>query len=341
MLDYFQKYYHNAAMFPTILSPKIICVNVIRVSLLLCLFWYLFCLFSPPDQGSVVCHISFPAGTGIRTLATELKAGGAIRSSWHFVLMTRLRGDAHRLKAGEYRFSDDMTPDKILNKIVSGEVNYRKFTLPEGYSVYQAAEMLEQKGYFKKDTFLEKCRDRAVLQRFGLKESSAEGYLYPATYNLSRNESEEQLLQQMIGQFNKAYAAIGEVAGFRHEVVTLASMIEKEAVSPKEKPLISSVFHNRLRIGMPLQSDPTAVYGVRAFSGRVSKADIRRPSPYNTYLNKGLPPGPIGNPGMDAIRAAINPAKTDFLYFVARQDGTHQFSRNLAEHNRAVVRYLR
>jgi UPF0755 protein len=328
-------------MFPTILSPQIICVNVIRIFLLSCLSWYLFCLFSSPGQGSVVCRISFPAGTGIRTLATELKTGGAIRSSWHFILMTRLRGDAHRLKAGEYRFSDDMTPDKILNKIVSGEVDYRKFTLPEGYSVYQAAELLEQKGYFKKDAFLEKCRDRAVLQRFGLKESSAEGYLYPATYNLSRDESEEKLLQQMIGQFNKAYAAIGNVAGFRHEVVTLASMIEKEAVSPIEKPLISSVFHNRLRIGMPLQSDPTAVYGVRAFSGRVSKADIQRPSPYNTYLNKGLPPGPIGNPGMDAIQAAINPAKTDFLYFVARQDGTHQFSRNLAEHNRAVVRYLK
>jgi UPF0755 protein len=121
----------------------------------------------------------------------------------------------------------------------------------------------------------------------------------------------------------------------------LASIIEKEAVSAEEKPLISSVFHNRLRIGMPLQSDPTAVYGVRAFSGKVSKADIQRQSPYNTYLNKGLPPGPIGNPGGDAVRAAIEPAKTDYLYFVARQDGTHQFSRNLADHNQAVARYLK
>ena len=332
-------------MFPAILSPKVIFVTAVRISLLTCLFWYLFCLFMSPGQGSVVSDISFPPGSGIRRLATELKAGGVIRSSWHFVLMTRLRGDAHRLKAGEYRFSDDMTPDRILNKIVAGEVDYRKFTLPEGYSVYQAAELLEQKGYFKKDVFLEKCRDRALLMRLGIKEASAEGYLYPATYNLSRDGSEEQLLQQMIGQFNRAYEAIGEVEGVRrlsrHEVVTLASMIEKEAVSPEEKPLISSVFHNRMRIGMPLQSDPTAVYGVRAFSGRVSKADIQRPSPYNTYLNKGLPPGPIGNPGRDAVQAAMNPAKTDFLYFVARQDGTHQFSRNLAEHNRAVVRYLK
>lgn len=332
-------------MFPATLPPKVIFVNTVRIFLLILLLWYLVCLFVPPGQGSVVSEISFPPGSGIRKLSNELKAGGVIRSSWHFVLMTRLRGDAHRLKAGEYRFSDDMTPDIILKKIVSGEVDYRKFTLPEGYSVYQAAELLEQQGYFRRDGFLEKCRDKALLLRLGLPEASAEGYLYPATYNLPRGGSEEELLGQMIGQFNKAYAAMqgGEVARrfSRHEIVTLASIIEKEAVSAEEKPLISSVFHNRLRIGMPLQSDPTAVYGVRAFSGKVSKADIQRPSPYNTYLNKGLPPGPIGNPGMDAVKAAMKPAETDFLYFVARQDGTHQFSRNLDEHNRAIVRYLK
>lgn len=344
-LDSSQKYYHNTPMSSASLSPTTILVNAVRILLLLSLFWYILCLFIPPGHGSVQCDILFPPGSGIRTLANDLKAGGVIRSSWHFVLMTRLRGDAHRLKAGDYRFSDTMTPDMILKKIVSGDVDYRKFALPEGYSIYQAAELLEQQGYFKKNTFLEKCRDKALLGRLGLTEASAEGYLYPATYNLSRGGSEEQLLEQMIRQFNKVYTTISEGGATRsfsrHEIVTLASIIEKEAVSADEKPLISSVFHNRLRIGMPLQSDPTAVYGVRAFSGRVSKADIQRSSPYNTYLNKGLPPGPIGNPGKEAVQAALNPAKTDFLYFVARQDGTHQFSRNLDEHNRAVVRYLR
>jgi UPF0755 protein len=331
-------------MFPANLSPKVILMNSIRIFLLISLLWYLVPLFVPLGQGSVVCDISFPSGSGIRQLANELKAGGVIRSSWHFVLMTRLRGDAHRLKAGEYRFSDGMTPDIILRKIVSGEVDYRKFTLPEGYSMYQAAELLEQKGYFKRDAFLEKCRDKALLLRLGLNEASAEGYLYPATYNLPRGGSEEQLLEQMIGKFNTSYATInGEGTGqlSRHEIITLASIIEKEAVSAEEKPLISSVFHNRLRIGMPLQSDPTAVYGVRAFTGKVSKADILRPSPYNTYLNKGLPPGPIGNPGRDAVQAALNPPETDYLYFVARQDGTHQFSRTLEEHNQAVIRFLK
>jgi UPF0755 protein len=332
-------------MFSATLSPKIILVNAVRISLFLFLTWYLVCFFVPPGQGSVVSEISFPPGSGIRKLANELEAAGVIRNSWHFVLMTRLRGDAHRLKAGEYRFNNGMTPDVILRKIVSGDVDYKKFTLPEGYSMYQAAELLEQQGYFKRDAFMEKCRDKALLLRLGLNEATAEGYLYPATYNLSRGGSEEQLLEQMVGQFNKTYAGIQDVENARrfsrHEIVTLASIIEKEAVSADEKPLIASVFYNRLRIGMPLQSDPTAVYGVRAFTGKVSKADILRPSPYNTYLNKGLPPGPIGNPGIDAVKAAITPAKTDYLYFVARQDGTHQFSRTLEEHNLAVVRYLK
>lgn len=344
-LDSLGKYYHNAAMFPTIQSPKVICIYAVRLFLLISLLWYFGCLFLAPGHGAVVYNASFPPGSAIRKLANELKAGGVIRSSWHFVLVARLRGYAHQLKAGEYRFSDNMTPDMILKKIVSGDVDYRKFALPEGYSVYQAAELLDQKGYFKKVAFLAKCRDKSLLARLGLSESSAEGYLYPATYNISRGASEEELLEQMIGQFNKVYAAMQqgkEPPRFsRHEIITLASIIEKEAVSADEKPLIASVFHNRLRIGMPLQSDPTAVYGVRAFSGKVSKADIQRPSPYNTYLNKGLPPGPIGNPGRDAVQAAMNPAKTDYLYFVARQDGTHQFSRNLAEHNRAVERYLK
>lgn len=333
-------------MFPGNRNPQQILILALRASLCLLLSWYLFCLLVPPGNGRVVSDISFPPGTGIRKLAADLKAGGVIQSSWHFMLLTRMRGQAHRLKAGEYRINDGMTPSTILKKIAAGEVDYRRFSLPEGYSIYQAAELLEQKGYFKREEFLEKCRDRALLGRLGIGQASLEGYLYPATYNLSRDGGVEQLISQMVEQFNKRYAELaggkGEAAGLsRHGLVTLASLIEKEAVTAAEKPLISSVFHNRLRIGMPLQSDPTAVYGVRAFSGKVSKADIERRSPYNTYLIKGLPPGPIGNPGADALEAALHPAATKYLYFVARQDGTHQFSRTLEEHNRAVRTYLR
>lgn len=333
-------------MFPANISPKLLLVTAVRVCLLLALLWYLVCLFIPPGNGSLFRDISFPPGSGIRALADELKSTGVIRSSWHFVLLTRLRGQAHKLQAGDYRFNDGMTVTQILNKLVAGEVDYRRFTLPEGYSIYQAAELLDQKGYFKRDAFLEKCRDAALVSRLGGGLKSVEGYLYPATYDMTRGAGEEQLIIRMVEQFEKKYAELTKESGApggmtKHEIVTLASLIEKEAISPEEKPLISSVFHNRLRLGMPLQSDPTAVYGVRAFSGKVTKADIQRPSPYNTYLNPGLPPGPIGNPGSDAILAALKPSRSDYFYFVARQDGTHQFSRTLDEHNRAVERYLK
>jgi UPF0755 protein len=333
-------------MHSILLTPTKRYIAALRLILSLLLFWYLFCLFIPPGSGATICDISFPPGSGIRRLAGELKSAGVIRSSWHFILLTRLRGESRHLKAGEYAFNDGMTPSEILYKIATGDVDYRKFSLPEGYSIYQMAELLEQKGYFKSTVFLEKCRDSALLARLGLAGESVEGYLYPATYNLLRSGDEEQLISQMVGEFEKRYAELsaaeGSVTGFsRGDIVTLASVIEKEAISPEEKPLISSVFHNRLRIGMPLQSDPTAVYGVRAFSGKITKADIKRPSPYNTYLNGGLPPGPIGNPGSESLKAALSPARTNYLYFVARQDGTHQFSRTLEEHNRAVNRYLK
>jgi len=333
-------------MLSTRLAMKTPYISGLRLILSLLLLWYLFCLNIPPGSGATVLDLSFPSGSGIRKLAGELKSGGIIRSSWHFVLLTRLRGKANNLKAGEYRFNDGMTPSEILRKVATGDVDYRKFSLPEGYSIYQAAELLEQKGYFKSADFLNKCKDPALLGRLGLAGQSVEGYLYPATYNLQRSGDEEQLISQMVNQFEKKYAVLSAAGGSfarlsRREIVTLASVIEKEAVSPEEKPLISSVFHNRLRIGMPLQSDPTAVYGAKAFSGKVTSADIKRPSSYNTYLNRGLPPGPIGNPGSEALQAALYPAKTSYLYFVARQDGTHQFSRTLDEHNRAVNRYLR
>lgn len=323
---------------------RFLIISAIRCSLLLALAWYLFCLFVPVGKGKVVRVLSLPAGSGVGKLAQELKDAGIIRSAWHFILVSRLRGQAQRLKAGEYRFSDAMTTTEILLKVVEGRVDFRRFTLPEGYSIYQAAELLERRGLLGKGEFLEACRDPRFLARLGLGTESVEGYLFPATYNLSLGERAGQLVSRMTAQFERSYAAIaGRTAapGSRHAVVTLASMIEKEAVSPAERPLISSVFHNRLRIGMPLQSDPTAVYGVRAFGGTVTRADILRPSPYNTYLHRGLPPGPIGNPGADALAAALHPARTPYLYFVARRDGTHHFSRTLEEHNRAVRLYLK
>lgn len=297
----------------------------------------------PTGRGLLVQDISFPAGSSIKKLSRELKQKGLIRSSIHFILLSRLRGASNHLKAGDYRLDNSMSPGFILQKIVNGEVDYRRFSLPEGYSIYQAAELLEQKGYFKRDDFLSACSHQELLKKFNIEGDSCEGYLYPATYNLSRAETVESLIVQMIEEFEKSYSRLPKDRGAmnRHELVTLASLIEKEAIKDAEKPVISSVFYNRLKTGMPLQSDPTAVYGVRAFSGKVTKKDVQQRTPYNTYIIKGLPPGPIGNPGINALKAAFNPEQTSYLYFVARQDGTHQFSNNLEEHNRAVVKYLK
>jgi UPF0755 protein len=206
--------------------------------------------------------------------------------------------------------------------------------------------MLDSRGYFKKELFLKECRNPLLLKEFGIAAETVEGYLYPSTYNLVKLDEPAALIRQMAGQFRKVYAEKFSVLESatrlsQIQIITLASIVEKEAVVPQEKPVIASVFLNRLKKGIPLQSDPTATYGIRAFGGKVSGSDVRRDTPYNTYLLKGLPPGPIGNPGADAIEAVLQPARTGYYYFVAKSDGTHHFSVSLDEHNRAVRLYLK
>jgi len=303
-------------------------------------------LFSPPGTGAVVREVDFPKGSSLRRFADELEKGGVVGSARLFTLYARALGAAGKVKAGTYQFNDAMKPAEILRMLVAGEVYEKRFAVPEGYSIFQIAEMLDSRGFFKKEEFLRACRNPAILREAGIPGKSVEGYLYPSTYNLVKIQDPADFVRLMTGQFGKIYAekftAMEKGVGLsRQEIITLASMVEKEAVSAEEKPLIASVFFNRLQKGMPLQSDPTAVYGLRAFGGKVSGTDVRRDTPYNTYLIKGLPPGPIGNPGSGAIEAVLKPAATGYYYFVARNDGSHQFSINLEEHNRAVRQYLK
>ena len=317
---------------------------VVRVVLVLILAWYLILLVLPGPNQLAVYDLELVRGTKLSDLADTLVQRGIIRSQFHFKLVARLRGLDRRMQSGDYRLRGTMTAQQLLAKLVSGKVDSCKFTLPEGYSIYQAADLLHRQGLIDRSRFLAAAHDPGLLKQLGITASTVEGYLYPGTYQVRFFMDERQLIERMVAQYRRQLSrlpSLSNPAGLSpHQVLTMASLIEREAVDPTEKRRIASVFYNRLKIGMPLQSDPTAVYGVKN-GGKVTKADLAHNSPYNTYKIKGLPPGPIGNPAIATIKAVLEPEQTDFLYFVARKDGTHQFSKSLAEHQRAINRYLK
>ena len=312
--------------------------------LLVMALWYVV-LLRPMGDGTRVYGLTVPKGAGFAQITVELERQKIVRSAWSLRLIGRLHGLDQRMQPGDYRLSDAMRPVEILEKMASGITDARKFTVPEGYSIFQVAELLEKQGLFGREEFLLASHDRQLLLKLGVSAKTVEGYLFPGTYLIGFHTDVHGLITEMVQEFRHRIASLKTILAeddlTLHQVVTLASLVEKEAVVSEERPLIASVFRNRLKIGMPLQSDPTAIYGVRAFGGKVTKQDLRRESPYNTYRIKGLPPGPIGNPGIEAIRAVLQPARTDYYYFVARKDGTHQFSRTLQEHNQGVRQFLR
>ncbi len=320
------------------------------ISLLLLPFFaflfYLHFLDSSPGSGKKAVMIDIPPGISLTKISSELTKNRVISNGFLFTIHARLEGYDSRIKAGTYRFTDGMSPRRVLKMLVDGDVYAYRFTVPEGYSIYQIAELLHKRGIFKKDSFLSRCFDSSLLTELGIEEHSAEGYLYPSTYEISPKMDEAAVIRTMVGKFRSVFSDRYDRRAHNqglslHRLITLASLIEKEAVVPEERPLIASVFLNRLKLKMPLQSDPTAVYGIRAFAGKITRQDILHKNPYNTYLITGLPPGPIGTPGDGALEAVLSPAKTGYLYFVAKNDGTHYFSRSLAEHNRAVEVFLK
>jgi len=333
--------------FPFLGNRRVKATLTVALLLLLALpLRYILFLAFPAGNGQTVRIIDFAKGEPLARIAASLEQEGIVSSARLFMVHARFRGVAGRLQAGEYRFTDGMRPGEILRMMLNGEVDTRRFTVPEGYSIHQLAELLEKQGLFTREGFLRAATNPALLSELGIEGTSVEGYLFPSTYDVTRAMDETALIRVMAAQFRKVYdgeftGAAERIGMTPRQVITLASMIEKEAVVAAERPIISSVFHNRLARGMRLQSDPTAVYGVRAFAGTVTKQDVERPTPYNTYHIAGLPPGPIGNPSKEAIKAALNPAPTGYLYFVARKDGTHHFSATLDEHNAAVATYLK
>ncbi|MGQ9646298.1 MAG: endolytic transglycosylase MltG [Thermodesulfobacteriota bacterium] len=325
----------------------LIAVGLLWVSLF-SIYWF---FLSPPSGPATTKTVMIKKGTPLRKVLIHLQEEGIIRDASFFMGMTTLLGKKKEIKAGEYEFHTRMYPWQVLNLLATGQTKYHLLTIPEGLTLSQIAQLLEDLNLAEKKTFLEKAFSPRLLLSLGLpysvaskSVSSVEGYLYPNTYHLMKEMSPEEIIQIMVQQFQRVFnrdwiQRASQLGMSQREVVILASIIEKEASLPEEKPIVSAVFHNRLKKKMPLQSDPTVIYGMKNFNGNLTRADLERPSPYNTYLFNGLPPTPICNPGKEAILAALYPSPVSYLYFVSRNDGSHHFSSTIEEHNRAVWKY--
>ena len=283
-------------------------------------------------------------GQGFKAFAQRLHQEGIIEHPFKFEMLARLKGDDKIIKAGEYELSSAMPPSTILSILVSGKVRLYKFTVPEGYNLKQIASLAARAGYASDDVFLKAATNAALVHAMGIEAETFEGYLFPDTYHFPKGSSPEMIISAMVKRFRTVFEPEWKNRAKNlkisvHQVVTLASLIEKETGAAFERPLIASVFHNRLKRRMRLESDPTVIYGLNDYNGNITRKHLSMPTPYNTYTISGLPPGPIASAGTDAIKAALYPAETRFLYFVSKKDGTHQFSTNFKDHQRAVQKY--
>jgi UPF0755 protein len=291
-------------------------------------------------------RIDVEPGQTFRQTAEKLEAAGLVPSGEALVAYARLREIDRKVHYGAYEFREPMRPIDLIEKMVSGEVLVFKVTIPEGRTLREITATLGEVGLGDAEEFLALARDPAFARSVGVEADTLEGYLFPETYFFSPYARKAEILGAMVGRFRDAVgrdlAEASAASGLTpHQVVTLASIVEKETGKPDERPLIAAVFRNRLRIGMPLQADPTVIYGIENFDGNLTRRHLETPTEYNTYQRAGLPPGPIASPGREAVRAVLAPADVPYLYFVARDDGSHEFSVTLAEHNRAVNRWQR
>ncbi len=297
--------------------------------------------------------VDLPVGTSIAAIGDRLAAAGVVSDAWTFRIAARLAGADRRLQAGEYRFADPATPAAVVQRIGAGDVFTQPVTFPEGLTIGEMAALFERSGLGAAADFADAASDPALVSSQGPDARSLEGYLFPDTYGLPRHARAGEVVRAMLAGFDRAFdAELRADAAARglsvHAAVTLASLIEKETARADERPIVSAVYHNRLRVRMALQCDPTVIYALMlagTWNGNLRRVDLAVDSPYNTYRFPGLPPGPIASPGRAALEAAVRPADVPYLYFVSRNDGSHVFAETLAEHNRNVavwqVRYFR
>jgi UPF0755 protein len=290
-------------------------------------------------------EVNIPEGTTYSNAITILKNEGIIGNRFALLLLGRVTMKDRQIRPGYYNLSASMTPLQIFDKLIKGKSIYFTITIPEGYSLEDIRSKLTDTGLIN-DQSWKIVYDRDFLTSLGISAPSLEGYLFPDTYNFAKGTEPSTIFKTMVQRlresFNQPLIKRAEELGMtENEVLTLASIIEKEAVIDSERPVISAVYHNRLKKNMRLQADPTVCYGVRTYMRFITKEDLKRKTPYNTYVIEGLPPGPIASPGLKSIKAALYPAKVNYLYFVSKNDGTHYFSRTDEEHERAVMIYQR
>jgi len=298
----------------------------------------------PADTDTKEKILIIRPGQNINQISEKLHEIGVITSPFKFKMLSRLKGLDTKLKTGEYAVSAFMSPNDILDEIVNGMTILYRVTVPEGYTLSQISEVIEQSNIGTRDEFHQSAHDPVLTRQLGVDANTFEGYLFPDTYFFSKEVTPRKIIQTMLSRFQSVFTQEwknqAEKLGFSiHQVVTLASIIEKETGMPFESPIISSVFHNRLKKGMRLESDPTVIYSIDNFNGDITREHLNQLTPYNTYKINGLPPGPIANPGKKSLEAALFPADTPYLYFVSKRNRTHQFSTNIEEHNLAVQKY--
>ena len=305
--------------------------------------------FAPPYRNfdeSVLMNIE--PGTSSFEIADTLEQAGVVQSRWLFLGVRALRPRTV-LMAGEYRFSRPLTIWQVFDKIAKGRVEYYRLTIPEGLTRFEIADVLAREGLAERDEFLAVVERAEWIGDLAPHARNLEGFLFPDTYYFARGITAVEFGQMMVDQFRRVYREVvpERPAGWSsQDIVTLASLIEKETGARGERGVVSSVFHNRLREKIRLQCDPTVIYGLlleNRFRGTIYRSDLRDPHPYNTYVHPGLPPGPIANPGRASLEAAVRPDETDYLFFVAHpaKYGRHVFSKTVHAHNRAVAEYRR
>lgn len=326
-------------------------VNLYRYAVLslagiFCLaFFFALVLLSPvsPKVGSKEIMVAIPQQATAGLVGKILENEGLVRSSLAFRLYARWKGMDSRIMAGQYRLSSGLTTPQIMMELVKGRPAFQSITVPEGFNTVQVADLLAAKGLVNQESFISVIADQkfpySFISNLPKDEKRLEGYLFPDTYNFNMGDSESTIIDTMLKRFEKEiveldYAAQAEKNGVTlHQAVTIASLIEREAMADEERPIIAGVIYNRLKISMPLQIDATIQYALGENKPELSYKDLEVDSPYNTYRHYGLPPGPIAMPGRSSLLAAVNPANTDYIYYVAKPDGFHAFATTLAQHN--------